>query len=235
MRYAVLASLLLHVLLLWPEPLRPPASEANAVLQATVRVLRPPPVPVSAGPVSARAVSPAPTPALLPVSPARQSPEPPHPLPETTPPVTATAATVPATAGPPGLTAARSTGAATPRRGRVVTDRERAIGRYPRRAARLPARHRQPGAPLQALPGGGEGVRLGRSHRGAPGGRCRGPATSGQRDAIQRPRGAGSRGAGHDRCRGRTCTTAGQPARSRICRVAAGRVQARRALGSVLI
>lgn len=114
MRYAVLASLLLHVLLLWPEPLRPPASEANAVLQATVRVLRPPPVPVSAGPVSARAVSPAPTPALLPVSPAQQSPEPPRPLPETTPPVTAPAATVPATAGPPGLTAARSTGAATP-------------------------------------------------------------------------------------------------------------------------
>ena len=114
MRYAFLASLLLHVLLLWPDPLRPPASEANAVLQATLRVLRSTPAPMPAAPVPARAVSPAPTPAPLPISPVAQSPESPRPLAETTPPVTATATAAQATAGPPSLTAARSTGAATP-------------------------------------------------------------------------------------------------------------------------
>ncbi len=114
MRYAVLASLVLHALLLWPTALRPPASEANAVLQATVRVLRSPQVPVPPGPPPARAVSPAPTPAPAAISTAAQSPEPPRPLAEASPPATATAVTVPPTAGTPSPPAARSTAAATP-------------------------------------------------------------------------------------------------------------------------
>lgn len=66
MRYAILASLLLHVLLLWPTALRPPAREAPVVLQATVRI------PLSAPAVetprlpAARAVPSAPTPVPVP-------------------------------------------------------------------------------------------------------------------------------------------------------------------------
>lgn len=37
LRYAVAASLLLHFLLLWPEPFRPPLREARTLLQATMR------------------------------------------------------------------------------------------------------------------------------------------------------------------------------------------------------
>lgn len=79
MRYAVAASLVLHILLLWPEPLRPPAREARALLQATMRSpapVSPPALPTPlppAAPASARAL-PAPTtaPAVLPFEPSRE-------------------------------------------------------------------------------------------------------------------------------------------------------------------
>lgn len=117
MRYAILASLLLHLLLLWPAPLRPPASEARALLQATVRVSRPPPVPAPPGPAPARAVSPAPTPARLPITPAVPSPESPRPLPVAKPPVASAAlptaaSSVPTAAAPSAITGNAGTGAA---------------------------------------------------------------------------------------------------------------------------
>lgn len=111
MRYAILASLLLHLLLLWPAPLRPPASEARALLQATVRVSRPPPVPAPPGPAPARAVSPAPTPAPLPITPAVPSPESPRPLPVAAALPTA-ASSVPTAAAPSAITGNAGTGAA---------------------------------------------------------------------------------------------------------------------------
>jgi protein TonB len=109
MRYAILASLLLHVLLLWPTPLRPPAQEARALLQATVRSPQPLPAPELPKPAVSRAVSPAPTPALVPAIPAAQPLEAPRqlsvPLPSVTASVSATAAASPAPLSLAGATA----------------------------------------------------------------------------------------------------------------------------------
>lgn len=113
MRYAVLASLLLHVLLLWPAALRPPASETRAVLQATVRVPQPPRVAEPGRPPPAPAVSPAPTPAPVLSSPAAPAPVVLSPQPLAPPPAMAT--TTPVTATPAAATAppiARSTATA---------------------------------------------------------------------------------------------------------------------------
>ncbi len=117
MRYAILASLLLHVLLLWPDPLRPPAHEARALLQATVRFSQPVSVPEPPKPAPPRAVSPAPTPAAVPVTPSAQPLEAPRQLSVPVPSVTASAgvaAPVSASPVPPlpaGVTATAATGA----------------------------------------------------------------------------------------------------------------------------
>jgi protein TonB len=115
MRFAILASLLLHVLLLWPAALRPPAQEARALLQATVRSPQPLPAPELPKPAVSRAVPPAPTPALVPVTPAAQPLEAPRQLSVPLPSVTASAsAAVAASASPapPSLAGATATAAA---------------------------------------------------------------------------------------------------------------------------
>ncbi len=59
LRFAILASLIFHLLLLWPAPPRPPGKEA-VLLQATMRPS--PPVPAAPAPsLPPRAVAPAPT------------------------------------------------------------------------------------------------------------------------------------------------------------------------------
>ncbi len=110
MRYAILASLLLHVLLLWPAPLRPPAQEARALLQATVRSPQPLPVPELPKPTTPRAVAPAPTPASAQVTPVAQPLEAPRQLSVPLPSVTASAsAAVVAAASPAPLSLAGAT------------------------------------------------------------------------------------------------------------------------------
>jgi protein TonB len=110
MRYAILASLLLHVLLLWPAALRPPAQEARALLQATVRSPQPLPVPELPKPTTPRAVAPAPTPASAQVTPVAQPLEAPRQLSVPLPSVTASAsAAVVAAASPAPLSLAGAT------------------------------------------------------------------------------------------------------------------------------
>lgn len=115
MRFAILASLLLHVLLLWPAPLRPPAQEARALLQATVRSPQPLPGPELSKPVPSRAVPPAPTPVpARSVTPSAQPLEVPRQLSVPAPSVTAsasTAAAAPASPVPSSPAAATATAA----------------------------------------------------------------------------------------------------------------------------
>ena len=114
MRYAILASLLLHVLLLWPATLRPPAQEARALLQATVRSPQPVPVPEMPKPTPPRAVPPAPTPAAAQVTPLAQPLELPRQPSVPAPPMIAsasTAATPPAVLAPPAVSAAATAAA----------------------------------------------------------------------------------------------------------------------------
>ncbi|MBI5108619.1 MAG: TonB family protein [Rhodocyclales bacterium] len=101
MRYAILASLLLHVLLLWPAPLRPPAQEARALLQATVRSPQPEPVPELPKPVPPRAVPPVPTPAQVPPMPLAQPLEVPRQASVPVPSATASASAAPSVSASP--------------------------------------------------------------------------------------------------------------------------------------
>lgn len=94
MRYAILASLLLHVLLLWPAPLRPPAQEARALLQATVRPAPAVPVAEPNRPPPPRLMPPAPVVAASAAVPAQPLETPrqlsvPAPAPTSTAPVVA--------------------------------------------------------------------------------------------------------------------------------------------------
>jgi protein TonB len=114
MRFAILASLLLHVLLLWPAALRPPAQEGRALLQATVRSPQPLPAPELPKQTVSRAVPPAPTSALVPVTPAAMPLDGPRQLSVPAPPVTASAsaaATLPAASVPSSAAAATATSA----------------------------------------------------------------------------------------------------------------------------
>jgi protein TonB len=115
MRYAVLASLLLHVLLLWPAALRPPASETRAVLQATVRMPQPPRVAEPGRPPPAPAVSPAPTLAPVLSSPAAPAPVvlPPQPLAPPPPASTNAVTATPTAASTPPIARSTATAAIT--------------------------------------------------------------------------------------------------------------------------
>ena len=66
--FAVAASLLLHVLLLWPAPLRSPDREAPGTLHATMRSRQPDAMPLPAKTAPPRAVPSAPTPASPPAA-----------------------------------------------------------------------------------------------------------------------------------------------------------------------
>jgi protein TonB len=115
MRYAILASLLLHVLLLWPAPLRQPAQEARALLQATVRSSPQAPVPELPKPTPPRTVPPAPTPVPASATSLPQPLEAPRPLSVPVPSATATtsaAASTPASPVPPSSAGATATAAA---------------------------------------------------------------------------------------------------------------------------
>ena len=70
LRYAVAASLLLHVLLLWPDPLQAPVKEGRSLLQATMRTSQALAVPELPKPPSPRAPTSAPKPSAAPPAPA---------------------------------------------------------------------------------------------------------------------------------------------------------------------
>lgn len=110
LRFAILASLVFHLLLLWPAPPRLPDKEA-ALLQATLR--QPPPAPATPAPFPPpRAVAPAPTP--LPrssiLATKRSDLPPPVPVPQVPAPAPAPAATL---APPPAAVAALPAAATT--------------------------------------------------------------------------------------------------------------------------
>lgn len=163
MRYAILASLLLHVLLLWPAPLRPPAQETRGLLQATVRLPQPLPAAEHPRPAPPRAVPPAPTVATKPLASLAQPLEAPRPLSVPAPsvpapPVVASASPTTASSGspvssPPGgaTTAAAATGsslAANPATGEALDGLRGyrlAIASQARRFKRYPAEARASG------------------------------------------------------------------------------------------